>query len=53
MPRKKKEESAEEQAKRFEAEVQRLIDAGELDPVEADKRFNAALQKLVRNDTAD
>jgi polyhydroxyalkanoate synthesis regulator phasin len=44
MPAKKNPLSAEEQKKRFKAEVRRLIDAGELSPTEAD----AALDKLVR-----
>jgi hypothetical protein len=44
MPKKKHPETPEEQAKRFEAEVERLIAAGELSPTEAD----AALDKLVR-----
>lgn len=44
MPKKKNPESPEDQAKRFEAKVRELIDAGELSPTEAD----AALDKLVR-----
>ena len=44
MPKKKHPETPEEQAKRFEAEVERLIAAGELDPEKAD----AALDALVR-----
>ena len=46
MPKKKSEESTEEQAKRFEAEVQGLIDAGELDPIEADERFDALVRSM-------
>lgn len=48
MPKKKQEESPEDQAKRFEAEVQRLIDAGELNPTEADERFERAVRELSR-----
>jgi hypothetical protein len=44
MPKKKNPESPEDQAKRFKAEVERLIAAGELSPTAAD----AALDKLVR-----
>jgi hypothetical protein len=47
MPAKKNPLSAEDQKKRFEAEVKRLIDAGELTPTEAD----AALDRLVRRQT--
>lgn len=47
MPKKKVEESAEEQARRFEAEVQRLVGAGELDPTEADERFEKVLKHLA------
>ena len=44
MPKKKNPESQAEQSERIRAEVQRLVKAGELDPVEADKRF----ERLVR-----
>lgn len=37
-----------EQSARFEAEVQRMIDAGELNPTEADKAFDALLEKGIR-----
>jgi hypothetical protein len=47
MAKKKREESPEEQAKRFEAEVQRLIDADELSPIEADERFGVALDRIL------
>ena len=39
MPKKKSKETQEEQSARFRAEVQRLIAAGELNPTEADERF--------------
>lgn len=48
MPKKKQEETPEAQAKRFREEVQKLIDAGELNPTEAD----AALDRLVSNANA-
>jgi lipase chaperone LimK len=44
MPAKKNPLSAEDQRKRFEAEVRRLVDAGELSPTDAD----AALERLVK-----
>jgi hypothetical protein len=43
MPKKLKPESQAEQSERFKREAQRLIDAGELNPTEAD----AALERLV------
>jgi hypothetical protein len=44
MPKKKSPETPEEQSERFKREAQRLIDAGELNPTEA----NAALDGLVK-----
>ena len=44
MPRKKQHESQAKQSARFRSEAQKLIDAGELNPTEAE----AALDKLVR-----
>lgn len=44
MPKRKETLSPEEQSRRFRDEVQRLIDAGELNPTEAD----AAMDRLVR-----
>jgi hypothetical protein len=44
MPRKQKNEPQAMQSARFRSEVQRLIDAGDLSPTEAD----AALDRLVR-----
>ena len=43
MPKAKNKESQAEQSARFQAEVERLIAAGELSPTDAD----AALDKLV------
>ena len=39
MPRKKQKEPQVEQSARFEVEAQKLIDAGELNPIDADKKF--------------
>lgn len=47
MPKRKETLSTEEQSRRFMAEAQRLIDAGELSPTEAE----AALDALVRKST--
>lgn len=44
MPKKKKTETPEDQDARFRAEVERMIDAGELSPTDADE----ALDRLVR-----
>jgi polyhydroxyalkanoate synthesis regulator phasin len=44
VPKKKPGMTPEEQSKRFKSDVQQLIDAGELNPTEADK----ALDSLVR-----
>ena len=43
MPKKKNPETQAEQSERFRKVVRELIDAGELNPIEADK----ALDKLV------
>ena len=40
MPKKKREETQAEQSARFKADVQRLIDAGELNPTEAQTNFD-------------
>jgi polyhydroxyalkanoate synthesis regulator phasin len=45
MPKKKTTETQEEQSARFLAEVERLVAAGELNPIEAE----TALDRLVRN----
>jgi uncharacterized protein YaiL (DUF2058 family) len=47
MPKKKNQESQEDQSKRFKAEVQRLIAAGELNPTEADKAFELLMGKVI------
>lgn len=43
MPKKKQAETQEEQSERFRKAVRELIDAGELNPTEAD----AAFEKLI------
>ena len=45
MPKAKNPITPEEQRKRFEEEVQRLISAGELDPERADKVLDELVKK--------
>ena len=45
MPTKKQRETPEEQSARFQAEVERLVAAGELSPTDAE----AALERLLRS----
>ena len=44
MPEKKHQETPEEQSERFRKEAQRLIDAGELNPIEADDGVESVLK---------
>jgi hypothetical protein len=46
MPKKKEQLSQKEQSKRLREKVQRLIDAGELNPTEAEARFEDAMKKI-------
>lgn len=46
MPRKKTNETQEEQSARFRAEVERMIAAGELNPTEADERLEMLAKSL-------
>jgi polyhydroxyalkanoate synthesis regulator phasin len=45
MPKKKNQESQEEQSERFKKAVRDMIDAGELNPTEAD----AVFERLIKN----
>ena len=45
LPRKKQHESQAKQSARFRSEVQKLIDAGELNPTEADAAFERLLTR--------
>jgi hypothetical protein len=47
MPQKKRRETPEEQSERFRQKVRELIDAGELDPAEADAKFDALLGRVA------
>jgi hypothetical protein len=48
MPKKKLKETSAEQAARFRAAVQKLIEAGELDPAEADAKFKEGMEGVAR-----
>lgn len=51
MPKRKETISPQEQSRRFKAEAQRLIDAGELSPTEAEAALDALVRKsAVRGD---
>ena len=45
MPRKKNTETQAEQSERFRAEIARLIEAGDLNPIEADERFERLVSR--------
>lgn len=45
MPKKKPGMTPEEQSQKFKEAAQKLIDAGELNPIEADERMARALKK--------
>lgn len=46
MPKKKNQESQEEQSERFEKAVRDLVDAGELNPTEAQEDFENLMGKV-------
>lgn len=47
MPKKKRHESQAEQSARFKRDAQRLIDAGELNPIEAEKALEALVKRVA------
>ena len=49
MPKPTKKETPQEQAARFRAEVEKLVAAGELNPTEADERFDTLTHHLAKN----
>lgn len=51
MPKKQTPESPADQAARFMQEAQKLIDAGELDPIEAARKFEQAVKRSNANPT--
>lgn len=48
MPKKANPETQKEQSARFRKDARKLIAAGELDPVEAEKRFERTLSKAAQ-----
>lgn len=46
-------ESPEDQVRRFQEKVQELIDAGELNPTEAEDRFERAMTSIARHRASD
>lgn len=49
MPKQKRKETQAEQSARFKAEVQKLIDAGELDPTEAENLLEKIVTRRARS----
>lgn len=52
MPKKQKQETQKEQSERFKKAVQDMIDAGELNPTEAESRLDALTSRSARTDHA-
>lgn len=46
MPKKKRQETQQEQSERFKQTVRDLVDAGELNPTEADANFDKLMGKV-------
>lgn len=53
MPKQKRKETQAEQSARFKAEVQKLIDAGELSPTEAADRLDRIITQRSSRQTQD
>lgn len=49
MPKKKTQETQAEQSERFRKTVRDLVAAGELNPIEADRKFEALTSKFKAN----
>ena len=49
MPKKKNQETQEEQSERFRQTVRDLVAAGELNPIDADNALDALLKKQTTN----
>jgi len=45
MPKRKRNETAEEQSARFKAEAQKLIEDGKLNPTDAEKALDALIHR--------
>ncbi len=54
MPKKKRQETQQEQSERFKQAVRDLVAAGELNPTDADAAFERIMDNVkVQKDTAD
>jgi hypothetical protein len=53
MPKKKQAESPEAQAKRFREEAKKLMDAGELDPTEAEEGLDRVVKEIGKVERGD
>lgn len=49
MPKKKRQESQAEQSERFKRDAERLIEAGDLSPTEADAALDALVRKSIKD----
>ena len=49
MPTKKNKETPEEQSARFVAHAQKMVDDGDLDPIEADKVLEKLIERAARH----
>ena len=49
MPKKKNQESQAEQSERFRKAVRDLVDAGELNPIEADNKLSEMINSQAKN----
>jgi len=49
MPKKKMQDTQDAQSERFREAVRAAIDAGELNPTEADERFDRIAQNMILN----
>ena len=49
MPKKAKQENQAEQSKRFKKDAQKLIDGGQLDPVEAEALLDLTVNRVKPN----
>jgi polyhydroxyalkanoate synthesis regulator phasin len=49
MEEKEKQESQAEQSERFRNLVQSMVDAGELNPTEAEEKFEQAMSKIANS----
>jgi polyhydroxyalkanoate synthesis regulator phasin len=48
MPKKKEPDDPKAQSERFEKAVQELVDAGELNPIEAEKALDAIVEASLK-----